>query len=240
MNDGAQRPSAQGKPAPLLEARAVRKIYRAGGGDVRVLRGIDLHVSPGEFLAVMGPSGCGKSTLLFCLGGLARVTSGSILLDAVDLSGLSDRRLTAARRAHVGFVFQRFNLIPTLTARGNVEIALQIRGLPWRNRVVADELARFGLAEKADRRPFQLSHGEEQRVAIARAIAPGPDILLADEPTGSLDSENTRTVMEILRGLCDENRQTTVVVTHNSEVAQYADRILEMRDGLITGGRTTA
>jgi len=217
----------------LLEVRGLHQRYRDGARYVDVLGGIELDVRPGEFLAVMGPSGCGKSTLLFCLGGLARPSAGSIRLGDTDLTALSDRDLTTARRDHIGFVFQRFNLIPTLTARGNVEIALQIRRMAWRDGTVDEVLGRFGLGEKMGRRPRQLSHGEQQRLAVARAIAARPKLLLADEPTGSLDSENARSVMEMLRRLCDEDGQTTVMVTHSTEVATTADRILEMRDGLI-------
>lgn len=225
--------SDQDRTTSLLEVRDLHQRYRDGARDVDVLAGVELDVKPGEFLAVMGPSGCGKSTLLFCLGGLARPSAGSIRLEGVDLAALSDRDLTAARRDHIGFVFQRFNLIPTLTARGNVEIALQIRRMSWRDGTVDELLGRFGLGEKTGRRPRQLSHGEQQRLAVARAIAGRPMLLLADEPTGSLDSENTRSVMEMLRRLCDEDGQTTVMVTHSREVAAIADRILEMRDGLI-------
>ena len=239
MSDRTADNAAATTTAPLVSVRGLRKTYRDGADEVDVLHGIDFDVASGEFLAVMGPSGCGKSTMLFCLGGLTRPSGGSIALDGCDLVKLTDARLTAARCRHVGFVFQRFNLIPTLSARGNVEIALQIRRRPWRGSVATDALARFGLAEKANRRPNRLSHGEAQRVAIARAIAPDPTILLADEPTGSLDSANTRSVMERFRRLCDENGQTTILVTHSEEVAQYADRILEMRDGAIVSERAT-
>ena len=228
--------SEHDRTTSLLEVRGLHQRYRDGARDVDVLAGVELDVKRGEFLSVMGPSGCGKSTLLFCLGGLARPLAGSIGLDGVELTALSDRDLTTARRDHIGFVFQRFNLIPTLSARGNVEIALQIRRLAWRDGTVDEVLGRFGLGEKTGRRPRQLSHGEQQRLAVARAIVARPMLLLADEPTGSLDSENTRSVMEMLRRLCDEDGQTTVLVTHSTEVASIADRILEMRDGLIVPG----
>lgn len=221
------------RTTPLLEVRDLHQRYRDGAQEVDVLGGVELNVTSGEFLAVMGPSGCGKSTLLFCLGGLARPSTGSIRLAGVDLAGLSDRDLTTVRRDHIGFVFQRFNLIPTLSARGNVEIALQIRRMPQRDGTVDELLSRFGLQDKMSRRPRQLSHGEQQRLALARAIATRPKLLLADEPTGSLDSDNTRSVMKTLRRLCDEDGQTTVLVTHSTDVAAIADRILEMRDGLI-------
>ena len=149
------------RTTPLLEVRDLHQRYRDGAQEVDVLGGVELNVTSGEFLAVMGPSGCGKSTLLFCLGGLARPSTGSIRLAGVDLAGLSDRDLTTVRRDHIGFVFQRFNLIPTLSARGNVEIALQIRRMPQRDGPVDELLSRFGLQDKMSRRPRQLSHGEQ-------------------------------------------------------------------------------
>jgi len=219
----------------VLETRAVEKEYWADSIRIPVLRGVDLSVRRGEFVAVMGPSGCGKSTLLYVLSGLARATSGEVVLAGTATSQLSDRALTRLRRREVGFVFQRFNLLPTLSAEDNVALALSIK-LDGRfpENSPAESLERFGLGRRRRHRPSQLSAGEQQRVAIARAVVGQPSIILADEPTGSLDSKNAGAVLDLFRQLNDEGH-TILLVTHNREVAGAAGRILKMLDGRIIG-----
>jgi len=219
----------------ILEARRLSKEYRTDSVRVPVLRGVDLVVGRGEFVAVMGPSGCGKSTLLYVLSGLTRPTSGEVVLAGVPTNGLSDRELTRLRQREVGFVFQRFNLLPTLSAEQNLTLALKIKKngrAPLAS--PAELLNRFGLGERRRHRPAHLSAGEQQRAAIARAIIARPAILLADEPTGNLDSANARTVLDIFQELNGEGH-TILMVTHNPEVASRAGRVLLMRDGRFVG-----
>ena len=200
------------------------------------LRGVNFEVLPGEFVAVMGQSGCGKSSLLYVIGGLARATRGRVLVDGNDLATLSDAERTKLRRHKVGFVFQRFNLLPTLDAYGNIAIAQHIYGNgfdPHRFDVVTKML---GLTERLHHRPSEMSGGEQQRVAIARAIINEPKIILADEPTGNLDSKNSDIVLGMLRQLNQELQQTIVMITHNPEAAAYAHRVVHMRDGVIVDG----
>ena len=226
--------------APDLEAivktEDLWKIYRSGKVEVSALRGVQLEVLAGEFVAIMGPSGCGKSTLLHVVGGLAQATRGRVLLDGNDLARMSDAERTLLRRHKVGFVFQRFNLLPTLDARGNIAIAQHIHGDgfdPHRFDVVTRLL---GLSERLRHRPSELSGGEQQRVAIARAIINEPKILLADEPTGNLDTRSSESVLGMLRRLNQQLGQTTILITHNPEAAAYAHRVLHMRDGQIVDG----
>jgi len=191
---------------------------------------------PGEFVAIMGPSGCGKSTLLHVLGGLAQATRGSVLLDGNDLSNMQDAERTQIRRCKVGFVFQRFNLLPTLDVRGNIRLAQHIYGNefdPHRFEMTTNVL---GLSHRLHHRPSELSGGEQQRVAIARAIINEPKILLADEPTGNLDTANSDAVLALLRQLHRDLGQTIMMITHNPEAAAYAGRVIHMRDGLIVDG----
>jgi putative ABC transport system ATP-binding protein len=212
------------------------KIYRTGRVEVPALRGVNLEIYPGEFVAIMGPSGCGKSTLLYVIGGLTPPTRGRVLLDGNDLASMDDGARTRLRRHKVGFVFQRFNLLPTLDARGNIAIAQYIHGNgydPHRFEVVTRLL---GLTDRLHHRPAELSGGEQQRVAIARAIINEPRLLLADEPTGSLDSQSSAIVLEMLRELNRQLGQTIVLITHNPEAAALADRILHMRDGVVVDG----
>jgi putative ABC transport system ATP-binding protein len=212
------------------------KVYRTGRVDVPALRGVNLDVPPGEFLAIMGPSGCGKSTLLHVIGGLAQATKGRVLLDGNDLAAMGDAARTNLRRHKVGFVFQRFNLLPTLTARGNIAIAQYIHGDgydPHRFDVVTKML---GLEGRLHHKPSEMSGGEQQRVAIARAIINEPKILLADEPTGNLDTKNSDIVLEMLRRLNKDLGQTIVMITHNPEATTYCDRVVHMRDGIILDG----
>jgi putative ABC transport system ATP-binding protein len=217
-----------------IETIDLTMTYRLGRVNVPALHGVNLAVEAGEFIAVMGPSGCGKSTLLHLLGGLLQPSSGKIILDGIDISKLSDAERTAVRRKKVGYVFQRFNLLPTLSAMGNIELAKKIHGnghlVPNGIEKIVD---RLGLSEKIHFRPTELSGGEQQRVAIARAVINHPAIILADEPTGNLDSRNSRAVLQILRDLNEELNQTIVMITHDAEAASMASRVVEMKDGQI-------
>jgi putative ABC transport system ATP-binding protein len=218
---------------PILKAENLWKVYRTGRVDVPALRGVNLDVPPGEFLAIMGPSGCGKSTMLHVIGGLAQATRGRVLLDGNDLAAMGDAARTKLRRHKVGFVFQRFNLLPTLDAYGNIALAQHIHGNgfdPHRFDVVTKML---GLTDRLHHRPSEMSGGEQQRVAIARAIINEPKIVLADEPTGNLDTKNSEAVLGMLRHLNRDLGQTIVMITHNPEAAAYAHRVLHMRDGVI-------
>jgi putative ABC transport system ATP-binding protein len=224
----------------ILKTEDLKMVYRVGKVDVNALRGVNLSVAPGEFIAVMGPSGCGKSTLLHILGGLLRPSSGRVIVDGEDLAAMSDAARTDLRRRKIGFVFQRFNLFPTLTAEGNLKLAEQIHGnggsaAPSDTRREVLQLLR--LENKMRHKPLELSGGEQQRVAIARAIINRPAILLADEPTGNLDSENSVIVLDMLQKLNRELKQTIVMITHNPEAAAVASRTIEMRDGMIVKDR---
>lgn len=208
--------------------------YQSGRVEVPALRNVDLVVRRGEFVAIMGPSGCGKSTLLHLLGGLMPPTSGKILIEGVDIAKLSDPERTEVRRRKVGYIFQRFNLLPTLSARGNIELAKKIHGNGHLVHYKSEEIIEIlGLSEKLNFRPAELSGGEQQRVAIARALVNHPALILADEPTGSLDSRNAQQVLRILQSLNEKLKQTIVMITHDSEAASIAGRIVEMRDGQI-------
>jgi len=218
---------------PIILTQDLKKVYRVGKVDVPALRGVDLVVQEGEFIAVMGPSGCGKSTLLHVLGGLTGPTNGHVCVDGNDFSTMGDRDRTRFRRHKIGFVFQRFNLLPTLTARQNIAIAQHIQGNGFNPHRFDAVVTMLNIQEKLDRRPYALSGGEQQRVAIARAVICEPKILLADEPTGNLDTENSTTVLNMLRELNRSFRQTTLMITHNPEAAAVADRVLRMRDGRI-------
>ncbi len=219
----------------LLEIRVLKKTYGSGELCVEALRGIDLTVEQGEFLAIMGPSGSGKSTLLHMLGGVDRATSGQVLLEGADLSVLSDDQRTILRRQRIGFVFQSFNLLPTLSAEENVSLPLELGGVstPKAQARAATVLELVGMLHRRRHLPSMLSGGELQRVAIARALAIEPVLLLADEPTGNLDTANGRQVTMLLRRLVIEQRQTIVMVTHDPYVAAQADRLICLRDGLI-------
>src|SRR6266852_3960848 len=220
--------------ATILKAESLEKIYRVGKVDVPALRGVDLTVQEGEFLAVMGPSGCGKSTMLHLMGGLLTPTKGRIIVDGEDLTAASDSKRTDIRRRKIGFVFQRFNLFPTLTAEGNLRLAERIHGNgsedPDRRREI---LRMLKLEDKMHHKPLELSGGEQQRVALARAVVNRPAIVLADEPTGNLDSENSALVLRMFRELNDRFNQTIVMITHNPEAAAMCRRIVQMRDGHI-------
>jgi putative ABC transport system ATP-binding protein len=216
----------------LLEAKDVWKTYRVGKTEVHALRGANLSIDPGEFVAIMGPSGCGKSTLLHALGGLLSPTSGSIRLEGRDLEKLSDKERTEVRRRRIGFVFQRFNLLPTLTVDGNLRLQERISETNGHSRRL-DVLDLLGISSKLLYRPVELSGGEQQRVALARALVHGPSILLADEPTGSLDSESSENVLSMLKAVHREIDQTIVLITHDRDVAASAGRSIVMRDGRV-------
>src|SRR6202142_394414 len=221
---------------PIVLTENLWKLYRAGKVDVPALRGVYFKVLPGEFVSVMGPSGCGKSSLLYVIGGLAQGSRGRGLVDGNDLTTMSDAARTKLRRHKIGFVFQRFNLLPTLSAKGNIAIAQYIHGDgydPHRFDVVTKML---GLEGRLAHKPSEMSGGEQQRVAIARAIINEPKILLADEPTGNLDSKNSAIVLEMLRQLNKDLGQTVVMITHNPEAVTYFDRVVHMRDGVIVDG----
>jgi len=220
--------------ATILKADSLEKVYRIGKVDVPALRGVSLAVQEGEFVGVMGPSGCGKSTMLHLLGGLLTPTKGRILIDGEDLTAATDAKRTDIRRRKIGFVFQRFNLFPTLTAEGNLRLAERIHGNgaddPDRRREI---LRMLHLEDKMHHKPLELSGGEQQRVALARAVVNRPAIVLADEPTGNLDSENSELVLKMFRELNDRFNQTIIMITHNPEAAAACQRIIQMRDGHI-------
>ncbi|PYS22270.1 MAG: ABC transporter ATP-binding protein [Acidobacteria bacterium] len=220
--------------ATILKAEKLEKVYRVGKVDVPALRGVSLSVLEGEFVAVMGPSGCGKSTMLHLMGGLLTPTSGRIVIDGEDLTAASDAKRTDIRRRKIGFVFQRFNLFPTLTAEGNLRLAERIHGNgaddPDRRREI---LRMLRLEDKMHHKPLELSGGEQQRVALARAVVNRPAIVLADEPTGNLDTENSELVLKMFRELNDRFNQTIIMITHNPEAAAACQRIIQMRDGHI-------
>lgn len=219
----------------FIEAVELRKTYRVGKIDVPALRGISFSVERGEFVSIVGPSGSGKSTLFYLLGGLTRADSGHVVIDGVDFAKLSDSERTSVRKHKIGFVFQKFNLLPTLDARSNIEIAIDIAGANGnRDRAYFDRILHLlGLEKRLNHRPSELSGGEQQRVALARALINKPAIVLADEPTGNLDSKNSEIVLNMLRHSNKELGQTVLMITHNPAAAEYGDRIVHMRDGEI-------
>ena len=219
-------------------AEAAYKIYGSGDGEVRALDGVSITFDKGKFTAIMGPSGSGKSTLMHCIAGLDSLTSGSVTIGGVDLSGLNDKELTTLRRDQVGFVFQAFNLIPTLSAEENIVLPLSLGGQTgdrtWIDRVIDT----IGLRDRLDHRPSELSGGQQQRVAVARALASQPSVIFADEPTGNLDSKTGQEVLSFMRRAVTELGQTIVMVTHDAVAASYADRIVFLKDGKIAGEMT--
>jgi putative ABC transport system ATP-binding protein len=219
---------------PIIQIRGLRKVFRVGDVDVEALQGIDLDIARGEFVAVVGPSGSGKSTMFHILSGLTPATSGSVAIEGVDIAKLDERGRTALRRQKVGIVFQKYNLLPTLSAEDNIKIALHIAQKPilWDSQF-QEVLKTLGIENRLDHKPRALSGGEQQRVAIARAIVNHPAILLADEPTGNLDSKNSAAVLALMRDLNRRLGQTIVMITHDSEAASFADRTVKMRDGRI-------
>jgi putative ABC transport system ATP-binding protein len=224
----------------ILKAENLEKVYQIGKVDVPALRGVSLDIQEGEFVAIMGPSGCGKSTLLHLIGGLLTPTRGRIMIEGEDMTAASDAKRTDIRRRKIGFVFQRFNLFPTLTAEGNLLLAERIHANgtddPERRREV---LRLLRLEDKMHHKPLELSGGEQQRVALARAVVTRPTIILADEPTGNLDSENSTIVLNMFQELNYRFNQTIVMITHNPEAAAMCRRIVQMRDGLIVEPTTS-
>jgi putative ABC transport system ATP-binding protein len=218
-----------------IEIKDLMKTFHVGDVDVHALRGVNMKIERGEFVAIVGPSGSGKSTLFNILGGLAPPTSGTVMIEGQDLSKLDDSGRTEMRKKLVGFIFQKYNLLPTLTAEDNIEIARNICGTDgkphdqWYN----DLLKELGIANRLHHKPRALSGGEQQRVAIARALVNRPALLLADEPTGNLDTENSNAVLAILRDLNKRLKQTILMITHNPEAAAFADRTVTMRDGRV-------
>ncbi len=225
--------------AVILEAENLQRIYKMGSVEVGALRGVDLEVHHGEFVVILGVSGSGKSTLLHLLGGLDRPTEGRVLIEGEDLSELSDNQLADVRLRKVGFVFRFFNLMPQLTARGNVELPLFLADVPAQEAKTrsTELLDLVGLSERRDHRPMELSGGEQQRVAIARALANQPKIVLADEPTGNLDTATGADIIQLLREVNEEQRQTVIVVCHDQRLTSVADRVIEMRDGQFVSKR---
>ncbi|WP_430331690.1 ABC transporter ATP-binding protein [Rhodococcus sp. ACT016] len=218
-----------------VAARAVNltKVYGSGDTQVHALAGVSAEFARGEFTAIMGPSGSGKSTLMHCLAGLDAASSGSVLIGATDLTTLSDKQMTQLRRDRIGFVFQAFNLVPTLTALENITLPLDIAGRRADQQWLDTVVDRLGLRDRIDHRPGELSGGQQQRVACARALAGRPEIIFGDEPTGNLDSRSSGEVLSILRAAVDEFDQTVVIVTHDPRAASFADRVVFLADGRI-------
>lgn len=224
-----------GTEAPIIEATGLEKVYDSGKLEVRALDGVDLAVGRGEMLAVMGSSGCGKTTLLNTLSGLDDITGGEVFISGEPLSKLSDRKRTRFRAEKMGFIFQSYNLMPVLTATENVELPLLVAGVKPKDarRLALGALETVGIPEQARKRPAELSGGQQQRVTVARSLVNEPEIVFADEPTGALDSETSKEIMDLLCRLNGEKQQTFVLVTHDPSVAKRAHRTIQMRDGLI-------
>jgi putative ABC transport system ATP-binding protein len=218
----------------IIEAIDLHKTYHIGKIDVPALRGVSFTVERGEFVSIVGPSGSGKSTLFYLLGGLTRADSGKVIIDSVDFTSLSDAARTRMRKSKIGFVFQKFNLLPTLDARSNIDVAVDIAANGGKDETYFQKIiGLLGLTQRLNHRPAELSGGEQQRVALARALINHPAIVLADEPTGNLDSKNSEIVLKMLRHSNQELGQTVLMITHNPEAAAYGDRIIHMRDGEI-------
>jgi putative ABC transport system ATP-binding protein len=234
LRSAAPKPTRGVEMPPLLEARDVTKVYQLGKTTVEAIRGMTMSVAPGEFVALMGPSGSGKSTLLQLLGGLDQPTTGSVIFEGRDISGLSDDQATRLRRERTGYIFQAFNLIPLLDVRENIALPFTIAHAPkdWKERV-RQVIDLVELTGKERHRPDQLSAGEQQRVAVARALVTRPSVLLADEPTGNLDYTNSGELLDALWRSCEHGGQTIVLVTHDARAAAYADRVLVIGDGHI-------
>ena len=221
----------------VLETKDLRKIYGSGDTEVRALDGVNLAVEKGEFVAVVGTSGSGKSTLLHMLGGLDRPTAGAVTVDGTDIFALKDEALTIFRRRKIGFVFQNYNLVPVLNVRENIVLPIQLDGRKVDEKYVSQIVEVLGMESKLSSLPNNLSGGQQQRVAIARALAAKPAIVLADEPTGNLDSRTSQDVMGLLKVTSQRFSQTVVMITHNEELAQMADRVIHIEDGRIVAGR---
>ena len=220
----------------ILKTENLRKTYGSGEAKVEALRGVNLTVNKGEFLSIVGTSGSGKSTLLHMLGGLDRPTEGKVIIDGKDIFSLKDEELTIFRRRKIGFVFQAFNLVPVMSVYENIVLPIELDGEKPNQELVNEIVNTLGLSEKLKAYPSQLSGGQQQRVAIARALASAPAIILADEPTGNLDSKTTQDVMGLLKVTSQKFAQTIVMITHNDEIAQLADRSIRIEDGMIVRG----
>ncbi len=227
-------------PPPVIRIRHVTKVYVLGDIEVWALGGLSLEVQHGEFVAIMGPSGSGKSTLMNVIGCLDQPTSGSYELDGVEVSGLDDDELATIRNRKLGFVFQTFNLLPRIPAIEQVELPLLYKGAPNRRQRALAALTAVGLADRKSHRPTELSGGQQQRVAIARALVTEPSLILADEPTGALDTRTSEEIMALLQGLNQTQGLTVMVVTHEQDIAQHAGRIIQLRDGLISSDQAVA
>lgn len=221
----------------ILQTTDLKKIYGTGENEVRALDGVNLEVERGEFVAIVGTSGSGKSTLLHMLGGLDRPTSGKVMVDGKDIFSLKDEALTIFRRRKIGFVFQAYNLVPVLNVYENIVLPIELDGEKINKGFVEEIVEMLGLDERLDALPSQLSGGQQQRVAIARALASAPAIILADEPTGNLDSKTSQDVLSLLKVSSQKFSQTIVMITHNEEIAQLADRIIRIEDGCIVTNR---
>jgi putative ABC transport system ATP-binding protein len=232
---GTHLPAAHPPGPPALLLDGITKTYKSKAGAVDALRGVTYHFQRGSYTAVMGPSGSGKSTLLQCAAGLDKPTTGAVVLNGVPLHGLNEVALTKLRREQMGFVFQAYNLLPSLTVYDNVALPLRLTGRRPLRSDVHDVLQQVGLEDKARRRPAELSGGQQQRVAIARALITQPAVFFADEPTGALDSSTSRQVLELLRTATGRSGQTVVMVTHDPVAAAYADRVLFLSDGVVAG-----
>ncbi len=219
--------------AAIIQTENLAKIYRVGKVDVPALRGVSFQVEKGEFVSIVGPSGSGKSTLFYLIGGLTQPSSGRVVIDGVDFAQLTDAQRTAMRRKKIAFVFQKFNLLPTLDAMNNILVASDISGNGVDREYLAQITALLGIDKRLHHRPAELSGGEQQRVALARALVTRPAIVLADEPTGNLDSKNSEVVLDMLRRTNKQFGQTVLMITHNPEAARYGDRMIHMRDGEI-------
>ena len=220
----------------ILKTEGLKKTYGTGEAKVEALRGVNLTVNKGEFLSIVGTSGSGKSTLLHMLGGLDRPTEGKVIIDGKDIFSLKDEELTIFRRRKIGFVFQAFNLVPVMSVYENIVLPIELDGEKPNQELVNEIVNTLGLSEKLKAYPSQLSGGQQQRVAIARALASAPAIILSDEPTGNLDSKTTQDVMGLLKVTSQKFAQTIVMITHNDEIAQLADRSIRIEDGMIVRG----
>ncbi|VXC02167.1 Putative ABC transport system ATP-binding protein [Citricoccus sp. K5] len=228
-------PSSPGTPSTAISARGLVKTYGKGEAVVHALAGVDVDFAEGRFTAIMGPSGSGKSTLMHCLAGLDTADSGSIVLGGQEITGLNDTELTRLRRDRIGFVFQAFNLVPTLTAEQNIVLPLDLAGKPVDQAWMADVVGILGLTDRLKHKPHQLSGGQQQRVAVARALLTRPDVVFGDEPTGNLDSATGAEVLSLLRRSSREMGQTVIMVTHDPKAAAYADRVVLLADGQLAG-----
>lgn len=221
----------------ILETKDLKKIYGSGNTAVHALDGVNMTVQNSEFVAIVGTSGSGKSTLLHMLGGLDRPTSGNVIFDGQDIFNMKDEELTIFRRRKIGFVFQNYNLVPVLNVYENIVLPIQLDGNKVDSNYVDNIIKTLGLEDKLQNLPSNLSGGQQQRVAIARALASKPAIILADEPTGNLDSKTSQDVLSLLKISCQKFKQTIVMITHNEEIAQMSDRIIRIEDGMIVGGK---